>query len=153
MRRMKELHLVAANIRSAYNVGALLRTADSLGVTKIWMAGYTPPGDHPAVQKTALGAEKTVAWEHVPDVIGCLERLKQQGVRVVALELTKDAADLRAYAPSFPMALVLGNEVEGLSALQLNACDETVMIPQKGSKESLNVMVAAGIAAWVLLGS
>lgn len=148
---MKELHLVAANIRSAYNVGALLRTADSLGVTKVWMAGYTPPGDHLSVTKTALGAEKTVAWEHVPDVIGCLERLRAQGVRIVGLELTEGAADLRTHRPTFPMALVLGNEVEGLSALQLKACDETVMIPQKGSKESLNVMVAAGIAAWVLL--
>lgn len=150
---MKELHLVAANIRSAYNVGALLRTADSLGITKVWMAGYTPPGDHPAVKKTALGAEATVAWEHVPDVIGCLERLRSQGIRIVGLELAEGAQDIRAYRPQFPIALVLGNEVEGLSALQLNACHETVMIPQKGSKESLNVMVAAGIAAWVLLNA
>lgn len=149
---MKELHLVAANVRSAYNVGALLRTADSLGVTKMWMAGYTPSGDHPAVKKTALGAEETVTWEHIPDVIGCLERLKQEGVRVVGLELAEGAKDILSYTPTFPMALVLGNEVEGLSALQLKACHETVMIPQKGSKESLNVMVAAGIAAWVLLG-
>lgn len=149
---MNELHLVAANIRSAYNVGALLRTADSLGITKVWMAGYTPPGDHPAVKKTALGAENAVAWEQMPDVIGCLEGLRARGIRVVGLELAEGAQDLRTYQPTFPIALVLGNEVEGLSVLQLKACDETVMIPQKGSKESLNVMVAAGIAAWVLLG-
>lgn len=148
---MPELHWVAANIRSAYNVGALLRTADSLGVSKVWLAGYTSPGDHPSVKKTALGAETSVAWEHVPDAIGCLERLKNSGIRVVGLELTDNATELAAYTPTFPLALVLGNEVEGLSSLQLSACQDLVMIPQKGAKESLNVMVAAGIATWSLL--
>lgn len=146
----KEIHLVAANIRSAYNVGALLRTADSLGITKVWLAGYTPAGNHPSVKKTALGAETSVAWEHMPDVIGCLHHLQARGIRLVGLELAQGAQDISLYQPTFPLALVLGNEVEGLSPLQLSACHDVVMIPQNGSKESLNVMVAAGIAAWAL---
>jgi tRNA G18 (ribose-2'-O)-methylase SpoU len=103
------------------------------------------------VKKTALGAEQVVPWEHMPDPIACMERLRAEGIRVVGLEIVEGAKDLRSYQPTFPMALVLGNEVEGLSPLQLKACHEHVMIPQQGSKESLNVMVAAGIAAWVLL--
>lgn len=145
------LHYVAVNIRSAQNVGSLFRTADSLGVAKIWLAGYSPTPEHPMVKKTALGAETSVAWEHVTDPIECLERLRRHGVRLVALETTGGATDLAEYAPVFPMALVLGNEVEGLTTMQLARCDETVGIRQHGEKESLNVTIAAAIAAWAVL--
>lgn len=148
---MNELHVVALNIRSAQNVGSLLRTADSLGIRKVWLAGYTPTTEHPMVKKTALGAEKTVEWEVVIDPIECLERLKRDGYRIVGLELTDDAVDLADYKPTFPMALVLGNEVEGLTTMQLARCDDVISIEQKGTKESMNVGVAAGIASWALL--
>jgi 23S rRNA (guanosine2251-2'-O)-methyltransferase len=148
---MKEFHLVALNIRSAQNVGALFRTADSLGVSKIWLAGYTPTPEHPMVAKTALGAEKVIDWEQVTDPIECLERLRRDGVHVVGLELDERAIDLASYQPVFPMALVLGNEVEGLTAMQLARCQDVVSIGQRGIKESLNVGVAAGIATWKLL--
>lgn len=155
------LHYVAVNIRSAQNVGSLFRTADSLGVAKIWLAGYSPTPEHPMVKKTALGAEASVPWEHVTDPIECLERLRRDGIRLVALETTDGATalasasggatDLAEYAPVFPMALVLGNEVEGLTTMQLARCDETVSIRQHGEKESLNVTIAAAIAGWVIL--
>lgn len=103
------------------------------------------------VAKTALGAEKTVAWEHVTDPIACLEQLRQAGYRIVGLELDERAVDLSAYQPTFPSALVLGNEVEGLTAMQLERCDDVVAIHQHGKKESLNVGVAAGIASWAIL--
>lgn len=147
----RQLDFVAVNIRSAQNVGSLFRTADSLGVRKIWLTGYTPTPKHPLVAKTALGAERTVAWEHATDPIACLERLRRESVRIVGLELDDRATDLAAYPPSFPCAVVLGNEVDGLTAMQLARCDDVISIPQHGAKESLNVSVAAGIAAWRLL--
>ena len=103
------------------------------------------------VAKTALGAEKTVAWEHLMDPIECLERLRRDGVRIIGLELDDRAVDLAEYAAVSPCAVVLGNEVEGLTAMQLARCDDVVSIHQKGIKESLNVGVAAGIAVWKLL--
>jgi 23S rRNA (guanosine2251-2'-O)-methyltransferase len=148
---MYQLHLVAMNIRSAQNVGSLFRTADSLGVCKLWLAGYTPTPEHAMVKKTALGAEKTVRWTYVADPFECLEALRQNGVRIVGLELADDAITLAEYRPTFPLALVLGNEVEGLTPTQLARCDEVVCITQHGAKESLNVGVAAGIATWKLL--
>lgn len=149
----RRLDLVALNIRSAQNVGSLFRTADSLGVSKIWLTGYTPTPEHPLVKKTALGAEQSVEWEHVTDPIECLERLTHNGVHVVGLELTDGAVDLAGYEPSFPMALVLGNEVDGLTTMQLARCDKVISIHQRGIKESLNVGVAAGIAAWAILNA
>ncbi len=147
----KELQIVAVNIRSAQNVGSLFRTADSLGVSKVWLAGYTPTPEHPLVKKTALGAEMTVPWESVPDPIECLERLERDRVRIVGLELADRAEDLADYEPTFPLALVLGNEVDGLTTMQLARCKDVISIRQQGIKESLNVGVAAGIAVWKLL--
>jgi tRNA G18 (ribose-2'-O)-methylase SpoU len=145
---MERIDVVAVNIRSALNVGALFRSADAFGTHKIWLAGYSAPPDHPDVKKTALGAEKTVAWEKADDAIACIERLKASGCRIVGLERVLGAKALHEYQPSFPTAIVIGNEVEGLSHLVMRACDDMVEIRQYGTKESLNVMVAAGIAMY-----
>jgi 23S rRNA (guanosine2251-2'-O)-methyltransferase len=142
------IDLVAINIRSALNVGSLFRSADALGISKIWLAGYSATPDHEQVKKTALGAEKIVEWEKVVDPIVCLERLRAEGVRVTGLERTDAAKDLASYEPSFPCAIVVGNEVEGLSKMHMERCDDIVEIVQRGKKESLNVAVAAGIAIW-----
>jgi 23S rRNA (guanosine2251-2'-O)-methyltransferase len=150
---MKEVHLVAVNIRSAFNVGVLFRTADSFGISKIWIAGYTPTSDHESVKKTALGAELTVPWERVVDPIECLDQLRASGVHVYALEIADHAHDLARIEPQYPCAIVVGNEVEGLSKMQMEHCDEVVMLPQVGQKESLNVGVAGSIAMWQLKGS
>jgi tRNA G18 (ribose-2'-O)-methylase SpoU len=148
---MRELHLIAHNIRSRENVGSLFRTCDSLGVKKLWLTGYTPAPPDPKVSKVALGAERAVAFEHVVDVETVIERLKQDGIFVFALELTPDAQDLSLFAPPDRLALLLGTETTGVPPSLLTLCDGAIKISQKGVKESLNVSVAAGIASWAIL--
>lgn len=148
---MNQVDLIAINIRSALNVGSLFRSADAFGISKIWLAGYSATPEHEQVKKTALGAETTVPWEKVVDPIACLERLKAEGVHLIGLERTKGAKNLASFEPSFPCAIVVGNEVDGLSKMQMERCGDIVEIMQRGQKESLNVAVAAGIAMWIMV--
>ena len=156
-----QLFLVLHNIRSAYNVGAILRTADGAGVAKIYFSGYTPT---PAagnkiyqtqaekmIAKTALGAEKNVAWEKIDEAEKIIEEFKKKKIKIVSLESDDRAIDLKKFKPSFPLALFLGNEVEGVSKYILDHSDEIISIPMRGQKESLNVSVAAGIAIYEIL--
>ncbi|HEX8974491.1 MAG TPA: TrmH family RNA methyltransferase [Patescibacteria group bacterium] len=157
----KELYLILHDIRSAYNVGAILRSADGAGVFKIFLTGYTPrPADQSKqfktkadkmIEKTALGAEKHVAWEYVEKLDDLLEKLKKENIFLAALEKTNDALDIQKFEPVFPMALLLGNEVDGVSGEDLQKCGAVFSIPMRGQKESLNVSVAAGIAMYELL--
>lgn len=157
----KELFLILHNIRSAYNVGAIFRTADGAGVSKIYLSGYTPcPADDEKmrktdadkmIEKTALGAEKNIPWEKCEDLEKLLEKFRKEKIQIVALEKTDDGTDIKKFKPSFPMALILGNEVEGISKSVLEKCDAIVLIPMRGKKESLNVSVAAGIAIYEIL--
>lgn len=148
--------LVAHNIRSAHNVGSFFRTADAAGVAKIYLTGYTPaPVDRfkrprKDVAKTALGAEKTVPWESVVDITELIENLKRAGVRVVALEQDLRAQHYRRYQTHEKAALIVGNEVEGVPEGVRALCDDIIEIPMNGSKESLNVAVAAGVALFAL---
>lgn len=148
---MHETMLILHNIRSNYNVGALFRTADGAGVTKIFLAGYTPgPLDrfsrsNKALEKTALGAEKTVLWEHAPDTLALIARLKKEGVHIVAVEQDMRAIPYHTHVPQKKTAYILGPEVEGLSREILDAVDTILEIPMSGRKESLNVSVAGGI--------
>ncbi|MFH1621263.1 MAG: RNA methyltransferase [Patescibacteria group bacterium] len=145
------LHLIAHNIRSAQNIGSLLRTCDSLGIGKLWITGYTPTPKHTRVKKTALGAEQSVVWEQVLDVQEAIKHLKSQGYSVAALETGAQSVDLVDYAAPERLALLLGNEVEGVPPSLLSMCDGVVSIKQVGKKESLNVAVATAIAAyWIL---
>lgn len=146
-----ELHLIAHDIRSAQNVGSLLRTCDSLGVAKLWLTGYSPEPSHPRVAKTALGAENSVDWEQGLDVTKVIDDLRRDGFRIVGLELDERAVDLVKYGPPDKVALLLGNEVDGIPPSLRVLCDELVYIEQKGKKESMNVAVAAGIAAYTIL--
>ncbi|MES2014805.1 MAG: RNA methyltransferase [Patescibacteria group bacterium] len=146
-----ELSIVLHNIRSAQNVGAIFRTADAAGVGKIYLTGYTPaPLDRfgrpdGKIAKTALGAEKTVPWEVCKSASALLKRLQKMGTRVVAVEQAKDSISYTKWKPQFPVALILGNEVLGVSPALLKVCEKIVEIPMRGEKESLNVSVAAGI--------
>ena len=145
--------LVLENIRSGGNVGSILRTADGLGVAEVLLVGYTPSPPHREILKTSLGAEASVTWRHVgDDVAAALAALRQNGTAVYALEQTADAHALADFAASAPpdLALVLGNEVRGVSDEALACCAGAIEIPQVGIKKSLNVSVAAGIAAWRL---
>ena len=143
--------LVLHNIRSAENVGSMFRTADAFGIHKIYLTGYTPaPVDRfkrpvSKIAKTALGAEKAVSWEK-GEVVNVVSKLKQDGVRIIALEQDNRSAPLLSYMITLPLALVVGNEVDGIDPETLALCDDVVEIPMHGSKESLNVAVAAGIA-------
>lgn len=152
-RSSRILHLIAHNVRSAENVGSLFRTCDSLGIEKLWLTGYSPTPDHPRVEKTALGAERTVAWEQSADVEDVIRRLKADGVAVVGLELDRRALNLLDYRAPDRVALLLGNEVEGIAPTLLDLCDEAVFIEQRGTKESLNVAVAGAIAAFWMLNA
>ncbi|MDO8495157.1 MAG: TrmH family RNA methyltransferase [bacterium] len=155
-----KLFIILHNIRSAYNVGSIFRTADAAGVEKIYLGGYTPdPSQEEAkIAKTALGAEKTVPWERCQQTWRLLDKLKNPSfakastgegrVQIVALEQSPQAIDYREFKPTFPMALVLGNEVGGLSKEILKYADKIIAIPMYGQKESLNVSVAFGIAAF-----
>lgn len=157
----KELFLILHNIRSAYNVGAIFRTADGAGVSKIYLTGYTPiPSEieqekqtaaQKMIAKTALGAEKSVPWQQCEDLQLLLQKLQQEKISIVALEKTESAIELKDFKPNFPLAFVLGNEVEGVDEEVLQACSAVVSIPMRGKKESLNVSVAAGIAIYKLL--
>lgn len=143
--------VVCHNIRSAFNVGAIFRTADGAGVSKIILGGYSAYPPHPKLAKTALGAEKTIFYERVWQVWRAVDELKKQGYKIVALEKCRGAKNIFALKPiKQPLALVLGNEVRGLSKEILKRCDEIVFIPMAGRKESLNVSVAFGIAIYQL---
>jgi 23S rRNA (guanosine2251-2'-O)-methyltransferase len=146
--------LILHNIRSVYNVGSIFRTADAAGVSKIILTGYTPTPldrfgrERPDLHKVALGAEKSVPWEYIKNPFGAIAKLKSEGVRIVAVEQDSRAASLFKFkkAGKKPVALMVGNEVRGISKPLLAKCDEIVEIPMHGKKESLNVSVAAGIA-------
>jgi tRNA G18 (ribose-2'-O)-methylase SpoU len=150
----KAFYVIAHNIRSLYNVGSLFRTADAFGVNKIYLTGYTGTPANPLhkirMQKSALGAEAWVPWEYVKSPVRLIKRLQSQNVKIVALENTKNAIAIKKFKPKFPLALILGEEVRGVSKPILKLCDQIVQIPMLGKKESLNVSVAFGIAAYAL---
>jgi tRNA G18 (ribose-2'-O)-methylase SpoU len=145
------ISLILDNIRSVYNVGSIFRTADAAGVSKIYLVGVTPtPTDRfgrerKDLAKVALGAEKTISWEHVEDVLEVIERLKKERVHIVAVEQSPNSVSLYDFKPAEKVVYVFGSETEGLSADVLEACDEVVEIPMQGEKESLNVSVVAGV--------
>lgn len=139
------------NVRSAYNVGSIFRTADGSGVTKVWLSGYTPvPKDRfgrtqKEIAKTALGAQESIAWEYRRLPATIIRTLRAQGWDIVAVEQAENATDYRTFKQKRPTLFVFGNEVGGVSPQLLKLCDCSVEIPMCGSKESLNVSVAAGV--------
>jgi len=152
--------VVLVNIRSLHNVGSMFRTADSAGIEKLYLAGYTPaPTDEyglprgPLV-KVALGAEKSVDWEKVGSTAVLLERLRKEGKKIFAIEQSVRSVPytrIRLSAREKKNAvLVVGNEVKGLSPAVLKRCHKIVEIPMLGKKESLNVAVAFGVVVYAL---
>lgn len=138
------------NVRSAHNVGSIFRTADAAGVERIFISGYTPvPVDRfgrvqKKIAKTALGAEKSVPWEHHFPVSRLINDLRNR-YEVVGVEQDSHARDYRTFVVKKPTVFIFGNEVHGLSRALRKKCDTLVEIPMRGTKESLNVSVAAGI--------
>ena len=146
--KKRGFYVIAHNIRSLYNVGSIFRTAEAFGVDKIILSGYTGTPKNPRLQKTALGAEKLVPWEHHEQLKRVIEKLKKNKFQIVALEnnVGKTTA-LEKFRPRFPLALILGEEVHGSKTSFLKMCDQIIEIPMHGQKESLNVSVAFGVAA------
>ncbi len=153
---MTEIILIIHNVRSAHNVGSMFRTADAAGVSKVYLTGYTPsPIDRfkrpqKEIAKTALGAELTMPWEVHAPIEEVIHALQKNGVFVVALEQDISAVDYRSLPHTEKVALIVGNEVEGIESETLALCDQIIHIPMHGTKESLNVSVAAGIALFQL---
>ncbi|MFC1802179.1 TrmH family RNA methyltransferase [Patescibacteria group bacterium] len=151
------VYIILHNIRSIHNVGAFFRTGDALGVSKIFLTGYTPkPVDRfgnkrKDLSKTALGSEETIEWEYFSDVGKLIEKLKRKGVQVVAIEQDKNSVDYKKVKAKYPIAFLVGNEVKGISKQILKKCDVVAEILMKGKKESLNVSVAGGVAMFRIL--
>jgi tRNA G18 (ribose-2'-O)-methylase SpoU len=149
---------VIINVRSMGNVGSIFRTADGAGINKLYLAGLTPlPFDvfgapRPQIQKTSLGAEKWVPWEQARSAPPLLKRLKKEGYKIIALERASGsvAYDKIKIKRRDKIAIVVGGEVRGLSHSILKLADHIAEIPMRGKKESLNVSVAFGIAAYAL---
>jgi len=146
------LHVVCHNIRSLHNVGSIFRTADTAAVTKIHLCGYTGQPPRKEISKVSLGAEDVVEWEHHFQTWRVIEKLKDQHYTIVALEnnVQYPSTQLPKLITKYPLGLLIGNEVSGLSDGLLKRADQIVSIPMYGTKESLNVAVALGIALYQL---
>ena len=156
---LKNSILVLPDIRSAINVGAIFRTADAVGISKIYLTGYTPrPTDkfwriQKDIGKSALGAENFVFWEYEENIFTLLKKLKKEGYQIIAVEQDKKAIDYRKIKIGEKVAVIMGPEVLGLDKKILERCDIIAMIPMHGKKESLNVSVACGVALFRMLRS
>jgi tRNA G18 (ribose-2'-O)-methylase SpoU len=142
--------LVLDNIRSAHNVGSAFRTADSFKIDKVWLCGICAVPPSAEIHKSALGAEDSVAWEHVGDTMEALRRLKEDGYTIVSAEQTMESVMLDTFVPEKGRryAVVFGNEVAGVSQDVVDASDFALEIPQYGTKHSLNVSVSMGVVLW-----
>src|SRR5947209_19235075 len=137
------------NIRSMYNVGSIFRTSDGARIEAIYTVGYTPHPPRKEIEKTALDATRTVPHKHYKTIAEAIAECKNKGMKVGALELTDSSRSIFEVKPEdFPLALIIGNEITGVSKESLEACDFALSIPMFGTKHSLNVAVAYGIAVF-----
>lgn len=143
--------VVLNNIRSAYNVGSIFRTADGSGVEKIWLCGISGCPPNREISKTALGAEEQVAWEYRQDAVSLIKELKNR-YEIVLLEQTQQSIPCEQFCPTHPVCLILGHEVEGVTDDLLSYCDRAIEIEMAGVKNSLNVSVAFGIVSYHIRG-
>jgi 23S rRNA (guanosine2251-2'-O)-methyltransferase len=143
---------VLENVRSAYNVGSVFRTADAFLLEAVYLCGYTAFPPHKEIKKTALGAEDTVQWKHFKNVNDALEDLRSLRYKIYAIEQAADSILLNQFDhPTEKIAVVFGNEVTGVEESTIKQCDGCIEIPQIGMKHSLNVSVAAGVVLWELV--
>lgn len=151
-KQAQKLPVVAVldNVRSMHNVGSVFRTADAFLIEGIYLCGYTPRPPHRDIHKTALGATETVDWEYVEDITEAVKRLRDRGFTIYAIEQATQSNALNAFTfdKEKKYALIFGNEVEGVQQQVIDLCDGCIEIPQLGTKHSLNISVAAGIALW-----
>lgn len=148
--RKNPVVVVLDNVRSMHNVGSVFRTADAFLVDKIYLCGITGVPPHKEINKTALGATETVAWEYAQTTLDLINILRLEGYQIICLEHTSDSVAIQNFNPKKDKkyALVFGNEVFGVSDEVIEKADLCVEIPQFGTKHSLNISVAAGIVIW-----
>lgn len=141
----KKIYLVLDNIRSAYNVGSIFRTADGAGSTELFICGITPTPENPKVLKTSLGADKSVAWRYFQSIEMALKQLRENSVPIYAVETDEKSIDYREF--DFPdiSAIIVGNEKSGISEEILKTVDSIIELPMRGRKNSLNVAVCTGV--------
>ena len=144
------LILVLDNVRSFHNVGSVFRTADSFLVEGIYLCGITAKPPHRDINKTALGATESVAWEYFADTEDAIKRLKRDNYELLAVEQTEGSIALNDFFPDAnkKYALIFGHEVNGVHQNVINACAKTLEIPQIGTKHSLNIAVSVGVVVW-----
>lgn len=156
-KKTKEVVLILDDIRSSFNVGSMFRIADCVGVSEVFLCGYTPsPFDkfgriNKEIKKVALGGEVSVAWKKYFSVIRLVQKLKSEGFEIVSLEQSDNSLDYKKYKLRAKIAIVVGNEVLGVSKKILKLSDKIIEIPMKGKKESLNVAVATAVALFRIL--
>lgn len=145
------ISLLLDNIRSLYNVGSLFRLADGARLERVLLTGITGTPPHSGIAKTALGAEKSVPWEYHVDARKCAERLVHLGYQLIVLEHVKSSRVHWEADYHFPLCLVIGNEIKGVQPDLVHLADETIEIPMKGEKNSLNAAMAAGIVVYEMM--
>lgn len=144
------LIIIADNVRSMHNVGSIFRTSDAFLVEKIYLCGITPTPPHREIQKTALGATESVDWQYAENTLDVINQLKKEGWTILVLEQTTNSVmlDELKVEKGEKIAIVLGNEVDGVNQEVINLCHKAVEIPQFGTKHSFNVSVSCGIMLW-----
>ncbi|MBI3883170.1 MAG: RNA methyltransferase [Sphingobacteriales bacterium] len=154
-KRSEKVPVIAVldNIRSMHNVGSVFRTADGFLLEAIYLCGYTAQPPHRDINKTALGATETVFWKHVEDTKEAVIELQEKGYKVYAIEQVEQSISLEQFTveSNDKIAVVFGNEVEGVQQEVIALCDGCIEIPQLGMKHSLNISVAAGIVLWEIV--
>lgn len=157
-------YVICDNIRSLENIGSIFRTADALGVDKIFLCGISGKPPHHKISKTALGAEERIPFEYCRQTGRLIDKIKKPSfarqltgygrarkINIIALEQDKKAIVYTKFRPKFPLALIIGNEVKGISKKILKKCDKIIFLPMRGKKESLNVSVAFGVAGYHII--
>ena len=151
-KEIKKIPLVVLmdHVRSMHNVGAIFRTSDAFLVEKIILCGITPQPPHREIHKAALGATESVEWHYVSDITTAIHDLKILGYEILAIEQTNQSVSIENYdiSPNKKYAVILGNEVDGVSDEAIALCNDCIEIPQLGTKHSLNVSVCGGIVIW-----
>jgi tRNA G18 (ribose-2'-O)-methylase SpoU len=150
-RNPRPVSVLLDNIRSLYNVGSIFRTSDAAGIEKIYLCGITGSPPRAEIHKAALGAETVVPWEHEEDALRVIKNLKASGYRIVVLEHTDSGNDYSTAEYQFPLCLVIGHEITGVSDAIVAEADAAIEIPMAGMKQSLNVAVAYGIAVFEII--
>ena len=145
--------VVLENVRSAYNVGSVFRTADAFLLEGIYICGYTAYPPHKEIKKTALGADETVQWKHFNKVDEAITKMKKDGYKIFAVEQAENSIMLQAisFTQTEKIAVIFGNEVTGVEQATILQCDGCIEIPQLGMKHSLNISVAVGIVLWEIV--